>query len=73
MVYPVQAKKVPGCEAFGYWVRILELANFEPKLLSLHVSVREEFSGLGFIGMFLFLVTQSHVTEDVLARKVAWG
>ncbi|CAJ1413415.1 unnamed protein product, partial [Effrenium voratum] len=29
-----------------------------------------EFSGLGFIGMFLFLVTQSHITEDVLGKKV---
>lgn len=30
----------------------------------------KEFSGLGFIGMFLFLVTQSHITADVLGKRV---
>eukprot|EP00434_Breviolum_minutum_P000311 symbB.v1.2.000259.t1/scaffold20.1/size571870/4 len=30
----------------------------------------KEFSGLGFIGMFLFLITQSHITADVLGKRV---
>jgi len=57
-------------ETVQHWVRhSLDHAQDKVGLQIMDVLFKE-FSGLGFIGMFLFLVTQSHVTEDVLARKV---
>eukprot|EP00439_Symbiodinium_sp_Y106_P038631 s1695_g4.t1 len=57
-------------ETVQHWVRhSLDHAQDKVGLQIMDVLFKD-FSGLGFIGMFLFLVTQSHVTEDVLARKV---
>lgn len=57
-------------ETVQHWVRH-SLGHAQDKVgLQIMDVLFKEFSGLGFIGMFLFLVTQSHVTEDVLARKV---
>ncbi|CAE7888409.1 Cetn4 [Symbiodinium necroappetens] len=57
-------------ESIEHWVRhSLGHAGDHVGLKIMDVLFKE-FSGLGFIGMFLFLMTQSHVTEDILGKKV---
>ncbi|CAE7332501.1 CML13 [Symbiodinium natans] len=57
-------------ESVQHWVRhSLDHAQDKVGLQIMDVLFKE-FSGLGFIGMFLFLVTQSKVSEDVLGRQV---
>ena len=57
-------------ESVEHWVRhSLDHAGDYVGLKIMDVLFKE-FSGLGFIGMFLFLMTQSHVTQDVLGKQV---
>eukprot|EP00913_Durusdinium_trenchii_P035605 g33319.t1 len=57
-------------EQLQHWVREhLDHSGDKVGMQIMDVLFRE-FSGLGFIGMFLFLVTQSHITADVLGKKV---
>ena len=57
-------------ESIEHWVRhSLDHAGDHVGLKIMDVLFKE-FSGLGFIGMFLFLMTQSHVTADILGKRV---
>ena len=57
-------------ESVEHWVRHqLDAAGDHVGMKIMDVLFKE-FSGLGFIGMFLFLMTQSHVTQDVLGKRV---